>query len=528
MFARERGVELLPYTDEFLVIDGSRSVSNLSHAMSIIDVKWIVIETAGPLYFVLSVREVQKSIHDVKGGVPLSVALQLDSDQSSHVVRNGILPPRLAFRKGCGPSANRAVFLNKAQVKQLWIVMSVGELRPELGKAKSIIGSVRQKHAMSGHSISKSPRKALRSKCLHPRVAGGGLRRRADEPRQAGLRTSQYGTPPKQFRIVRVFYATDRAVKMDKSRGALLGFRNERNDNGRLTYGTCDVSVPYDRRLGTLETPTIWKLEFQANPAKHFLIHNCASQTELGFFRQINATVKSSDGSAFVFIHGFNVSFNDAAMRVAQLAVDLQFKGVAICYSWPSRAKETRYIKDEESNQLSKPQLVRFLQDLSERSGAKVIHVIAHSMGNRLLIRALDELSKRVAATNKQRFKQVILTAPDIGKDEVLQISDAIRASAERVTLYASKRDKALLASTKIHGYARAGFVVGQPFIFPGIDTIDATSVSTDFIAHSPFAKSRTILTDLYDLFGSGNDPDRRFGLERMGGPGGRYWAFKK
>ena len=41
---------------------------------------------------------------------------------------------------------------------------------------------------------------------------------------------------------------------------------------------------------------------------------------------------------AFVFIHGYNVAFDDAIYRTAQIAYDLSFDGPPILYSWPSRA----------------------------------------------------------------------------------------------------------------------------------------------------------------------------------------------
>ena len=45
-----------------------------------------------------------------------------------------------------------------------------------------------------------------------------------------------------------------------------------------------------------------------------------------------------------VFIHGFNVPFEDAIYRTAQLAHDLDFDGAPILYSWPSRGTMLGYV----------------------------------------------------------------------------------------------------------------------------------------------------------------------------------------
>lgn len=47
---------------------------------------------------------------------------------------------------------------------------------------------------------------------------------------------------------------------------------------------------------------------------------------------------KTGKAEAFVFVHGFNVPFHEAAKRTAQMAFDMHFEGLPILYSWPSRA----------------------------------------------------------------------------------------------------------------------------------------------------------------------------------------------
>jgi esterase/lipase superfamily enzyme len=102
---------------------------------------------------------------------------------------------------------------------------------------------------------------------------------------------------------------------------------------------------------------------------------------------------QSSSKDAFVFVHGYNVSFEDAARRTGQMAFDLNFIGAPIFYSWPSNGTVAAYLQDETNVAWSAPHFRTFLALLSERSGAERIHVIAHSMGNRLVCDAIKTFS---------------------------------------------------------------------------------------------------------------------------------------
>jgi hypothetical protein len=58
------------------------------------------------------------------------------------------------------------------------------------------------------------------------------------------------------------------------------------------------------------------------------------------------------------------------------------------------------------------------------------------------------------------------------------------------------------------------------------MDSIDASEVRTDFLAHTVFAKARTVLSDLQALIQYGAPPDKRFGLKQLNSPEGICWKF--
>ncbi len=119
--------------------------------------------------------------------------------------------------------------------------------------------------------------------------------------------------PPEgaNFATVRTFFATDRNSVYMTTPGELFG-----NSRSSLKYGVCDVSIPRDHRMGNVELPSMWFLEFQPSPSKHFVIVNTNIYSKHDFFKELSDKIKSKPGSkAFLFIHGYNVTFKDAAMR---------------------------------------------------------------------------------------------------------------------------------------------------------------------------------------------------------------------
>jgi len=326
---------------------------------------------------------------------------------------------------------------------------------------------------------------------------------------------------PTDYSIVRVFYATDRQKSFKSD-----CYAGRRCPQGQLKYGTCDISIPRDHRIAKLESPKWSRFQFSWNPSKHVQILECRELRSDPFYEALTLQVGSSELSdCFVFIHGFNVSFTDGVRRTAQMAYDLGFKGAPILYSWPSAGRVKGYLADETSIEWTRPHLELFLNDLASRSHADAIHIIAHSMGNRALVKLLEML--QIAGRQLPQLKQIVLTAPDIDAGEFVQLAARFRGYGERLTLYASSNDLAIQFSKKIHTYARAGEAGNDIVIVPGVDTIDASAVDTSFMGHSYYAERRTLLSDLFYVINAGIPPNDRHGLEARSCARGPFWAFR-
>jgi len=329
-------------------------------------------------------------------------------------------------------------------------------------------------------------------------------------------------TPPSAgTTTVSVFYATDR-LQLPSLTGKIQ-FGKQRSLLGSLHYGRCEVSIPKTHKMGKLETPSILRLEFRPDPAKHIVLSGTFRVEEQEFFKQVQASVaRSAAKDAFVFVHGYNVSFENAARRTGQMAYDLNFVGAPIFYSWPSNGKTADYPKDETNITWSTPHLQRFLTLLAQNTSAKRIYVIAHSMGNRAVCDALKLLSYDPACQLK--LTHLVLAAPDIDADTFRELAAMLQKLSARITLYESSKDLALLASKKIHGNPRAG----EPLlILPGLDTIDASAIDTDFLGHSYFSDTWPLLSDIHSILFEDQPPERRFGLAALEDAAGKYYAFR-
>ena len=219
-------------------------------------------------------------------------------------------------------------------------------------------------------------------------------------------------------------------------------------DRGELELGTCEVSIPKDHEVGEMESPSVLRLEFREDPERHVVLLGVEPESADEFYADLRSCVGRSAGKeAFVFVHGYNVGFETAVRRTAQIAYDLKFEGAPIVYSWPSQEGLLAYTVDETNVVWTVPHLKEFLLGVARQSGAKSVHLVAHSMGNRALTSALRELALELKA-DCPRFHEVVLTAPDIDADVFRRdLAPAIVGVADRVTLYASSNDEALIAS---------------------------------------------------------------------------------
>jgi esterase/lipase superfamily enzyme len=352
----------------------------------------------------------------------------------------------------------------------------------------------------------------------------------------------------KSLRFVRLFFGTNRARTAPCTQVAAtrwdapgrcrpsvyysgLAPDDAGDDTQGLEVGTLAVTFPPVHAPGKIERPLqVFSFSLRdEDPDRDVVISELRSfgTDHVGWAKELRATGRDQ---AFIYVHGFKTSFDQAARTAAQLAYDLDFdleedfRGVPMLFSWPSRGEVDAYGADYDASFEAIDAFNRFLDVVKKQAGIRRVHVIAHSMGNRVVTEAL--YARRDKA--EPLVDQLVLAAPDVWASTFKKrFLRTLPALAARVTLYVSDQDQALIASSRIRkGEPRAGQVAGGLLeASRGIDRFDAinaSTLSTDFLGHGYYASSGSMLGDIYCLLK---------GTPAMGRPllalAGTAWQFR-
>ena len=259
-----------------------------------------------------------------------------------------------------------------------------------------------------------------------------------------------------------------------------------------------------------------------------------------------------------LFVHGYNTSFESAALTMGELCHFLGRDFVCGIFTWPAggqRGALFGYNLDRESAEYAVEDLVKMIRIVGRTPGVERVHLIAHSRGTDTLATALAQLSAeaymlRSSPTREFHLANVVLVAPDLDGDVAitkifkvfsdpdLPFGEKAEPSALvppapglRVTLYVSPDDKAIATASWLSGsIARLGRIDPAMFTSEQINAIgmlravDIIQVrgTTDFFGHSYFVSNPRVSADIvatlrYDL--QPNEPGRP--LEQIAGP---FW----
>lgn len=299
-----------------------------------------------------------------------------------------------------------------------------------------------------------------------------------------------------------------------------VAYGAHREKDGGVHYGYCDVSIPPTHSVGEIERPLLGG----EDETEHVMLRRNEELKEDAFFKQVRQVLaerEADERNCFIFVHGYNVTFEKAAMRTAQIHYDLNFRGVPMFYSWPSRANVRSYFSDRNEIFYSYEHIMRFLLATAERVDAKRVHVIAHSMGADAVSRAILAMGDRGKV-----FDQIILAAPDIDADVFRdQVRPRMQQLANRTTLYCSRNDWALHASYAFNDSVRLGDSSRGIFVADGMDTVDASDIDTDLLGHSYYGDCLKLLHDVQLVIEKNlPPPERRLtsrAMEKL-----KYWTF--
>lgn len=426
--------------------------------------------------------------------------LSLDSRKREIESKLASLRERLG-RLAPGESSPLSAEVRKAQEDLLEIVFAADCLRlrgvPPLPPPPPLEQAERKQAPMASRGLSPPPPVAAAA----PSPPAPAAASQVDRAMPRGAPTAEKSATADAVEVV-TYFATNRKRGADTAAPS-EAYANERGD--RLSFGRVVVSIPRAHTPGTIELPQLWKFERTPDPNKHFVLKSVAPlATDAARAEMAGRLQSAPDKSLLVFVHGYNNGFEDAAMRTAQLAYDLQFPGIPFFYSWPSANRVRAYLQDEETARLSEGVFETVLGELSSLP-VQSIYIVAHSMGNRVVGHGLQRYVNAGGKTS--HIKELLLAAPDINadifRDEILPRLAQMRGT--RTTIYASSSDVALIASKVVHGFRRVGESSGGVLVFKGLDTVDASNASPSLrnLGHSYLVDSTSVLKDLHAIIAS-------------------------
>ena len=218
----------------------------------------------------------------------------------------------------------------------------------------------------------------------------------------------------------------------------------------------------------------------------------------------------------FIYVHGFNNTFEYAAFVFAELWHFSGRQGVPILYSWPAASPGLLrgYTHDRESGEFTVHHLKRTIEELAKFPEIEKINVISHSRGTDVAATALRELLIRARAAGLDPLKEfkirsVVFASPDADWDVVSQRFAAVQffEISEQLTIYVSKHDEAIgLANWLFASRQRLGKIRPEDYdpyarallarVGSVVNVIDA-HVKTSGLGHNYFHSNPAVSSDL-------------------------------
>jgi esterase/lipase superfamily enzyme len=265
-----------------------------------------------------------------------------------------------------------------------------------------------------------------------------------------------------------------------------------------------------------------------------------------------------------VFIHGFNNTFDDAVIRLAQAWHFTGRQGVPIVYTWPAGfGGLSGYAYDRESGEFTIVHLKLLIRAIAACPDVQKIHIVSHSRGTDVATTALRELnaeyrgmsglslmttllppngenggvSRAEFPTAAEVFKigTLVLAAPDLDVDVFRQrfYAENLVGIAERIIVYFSREDEALswanwlfsgrnrMGSMRVEDIAPAARQLLQEL--PRMEMINCRV--SGYTTHAYVFQHPSALSDLILVLRDGKKPGGANGRP-LGQPTGGIWEM--
>jgi esterase/lipase superfamily enzyme len=253
------------------------------------------------------------------------------------------------------------------------------------------------------------------------------------------------------YRVIDIFYATDRQPITAQDGSASFGSEMAPN----RSYRKLNVKIDPGLTIGTM---------LPEHLKKHDIIglQEAAPLDSDAFMKQLSEAVKASPhNSLLVVVFGYKDGYEATAIKAAYFAYLLDVNTPVLLFDWPGDQGVSidGYKKAQSLARASGPQLGELLTKITREVKPAKLWVKASSLGCQVVCDAFDHMYKYEDMKDADReIAHVIFAAPDVGKEEFeTEFKNEIAALAEKVTVYVSSNDTALLMSGLINMGERLG-----------------------------------------------------------------------
>lgn len=264
-----------------------------------------------------------------------------------------------------------------------------------------------------------------------------------------------------------------------------------------MSFTNIVVSIPRNREPGTIQLPR----SVPGDPTRDFVVTSATGLRRAELPKWF-ASAGGGKRRAFVFVHGFNTSFDRAVFRFAQFAHDSGANAAPVLFSWPSRGNLLDYRLDLDNASYSRTDLADLLAMAASNPAVGEVVILAHSMGGWLAVEALKQLALKQGGVPR-KINNLILASPDLDIGVFRRQVEDMGPRRPHITVFASQADRALqLSQFLARGQTRLGAIdlsraeyQAELGGLEGITVIDMSAVRAgDRINHDTFASSPEIV----------------------------------
>ena len=336
----------------------------------------------------------------------------------------------------------------------------------------------------------------------------------------------------------RFFYATNRVRGPE---GAELEQRFSADREARLKFGTFDAVIKPTLGLGMLLNPTEW---FQNEEIR---LQHVRRLEQADFVEQLRGLVQQSPHRGLlIVVHGFREAYESALRKTAFLGHVLDINAPVLLFDWPGNQGSSLrgYRRARQVAEASGAELARTIELVIREVQPERLWLVANSMGGQVVVNAFSLLYENPELADAEtEIENVVLTAPDVDHEKFDQeFKQQVMALADKLTVYVSSNDRALLVSRIINRGRRRGESTLSPdqleeavrvaeLVEPGedlVDLVDVTPVNRTRNFHNFSLETPEFFDDLFLRLTHREIPRSRLLYQVQTRDGAVYWVLTR